>query len=102
MLPNNAIISATLFHYISGFTCYSGSIDGDVGQLIGLDGQDITHSKIDHFTVVVGDANNPGTVKVTRSRISSENEGVYTCRIPDQSGEIIDVNVGLFQHNFSG
>ena len=82
-----------------GFMCLSGSSDSGVGQLIGLDGQDITNTYFDSFSVSIGSYDNPGSIFVTpTSRYSSSmDDGVYTCRIPDESGERIDVNVGLYK-----
>ncbi len=102
MLPNNAIISAIAVNRIPGFTCLSGSRRGNVGHLSGVTGRDITFSHVDQFTVVRGNTNNPGSVQVyvSQSGISPGDEGIYTCRIPDERGHLSDANVGLYlQHS---
>ncbi len=70
--------------------------------MIGVTGRDITFSHGDQFTVVRGNTYNPGSVQVyvSQSGISAEDEGIYTCRIPDERGRLIDANVGLYlQHS---
>ena len=49
----------------------------------------------------------PATVSV-RNRVANEDNltaddnGVYTCRIPDESGTIVDINIGVYQNGFTG
>ncbi len=87
---------------VPGFTCLSGSQDSDVGQLIGVDGQNITHRRGDHFSVVLGNAQSPGMVRVrpagTNFPIGTPfpRQGVYTCRLPDETGSFAEINFGLY------
>ena len=96
VMTNNGYI-ITSDPYVPSFTCYSGSTKVNVGKLIGLDGRDITHSVGDPFNAVTGGANNPGTLEVHgHGRLTHSDEGVYTCRIPDETGRIVDVNIGIY------
>ncbi len=104
VLPNNGIISAVAVNHIPGFTCLSGSKKGNVGHLIGASGRDITLALGDPFTIVRGNVNNPGSLQVyvSRSGMSNDDEGIYTCRVPDESGNLVDANVGLFLQDSDG
>ncbi len=110
ILPESAIISSFELDLppdlpperVPGFTCLSGSQDSDVGQLIGVDGQNITHRRGDHFSVVVGNTLSPGMVRVrpagTNFPIGTPlpRQGVYTCRLPDETGSFAEINFGLY------
>ena len=102
-LPNNGLIVAGVDDRISEFRCLSGSSSQDVGQLINPDGDDITFLDSDHFLVRKGGSYDPGLVHVRRAvPLRREEEGVYTCRIPDEKGETVDVNVGLYLKESAG
>ncbi len=101
-LSESAIIFATPQHKVPGFSCLSGSQDSNVGQLIGVDGQNITHRRGDHFNVVLGNTRSPGTVRVYPARMAVTTQGVYTCRLPDEAGDIIEFNFGLYLEHLKG
>ena len=73
----------------------------DVGQLIGLHGT--TLSSNNFFTIA---HRQPGELSVENS-IGSQNvltadqEGIYTCQIPLQNGDIRDINFGVYQNGFN-
>ena len=111
VFPNNGIviaIAATSGNRIS-FQCRSGSTGTDVGDIIGLDGNAFP---IDSSSggVTTGGLNvrqlSPATVLV-RNRVGNEpalttdDNGVYTCRIPDESGTMVDVNIGVYVNGFN-
>ncbi len=98
VLPENAVVIATSNQQIPDITCLSGSTTDRVGQLIGVQGQNITHRHGDPFSVVLGS----GMVRVQHSRSSFTDEGVYSCRLPDESGNNTDVNFGLYLEQFNG
>ncbi len=87
---------------VPGFTCLSGSQDSDVGQLIGVDGQNITHRHGDHFSVVVGNTLSPGMVRVRPAGTPFTREGVYTCRLLDETGSVAEINFGLYLEPYDG
>ena len=73
----------------------------NVGQFIGLDGTaltsnsffDIAHPQPGELTVenIVG----------SQSALTASQQGVYTCRIPLQSGELREINVGVYPNGFN-
>jgi len=64
------------------------------------------HSQGDPFEVTVGGSDNPGSLQVenpnTHPPLSSDNEGVYTCEIADETVETNFLYVGLYLNGFSG
>lgn len=97
------IIAHTVSSLISEFRCLSGTSRYNVGQFIGTSGVDIVSNTTDPFLIRRGSANNPGLIHVRNSRtLAAEYEGVYTCQIPDESGTMARVNVGLYLHGIKG
>ena len=107
-LPNNGIVialAATSGNRIS-FQCRSGSTGTDVGDIIGLDGNALP---IDSSGVTTGGLNvrraSPASVFVLNRQsepaLTAAEAGVYTCRIPDESGTIVDVNIGVYETGFN-
>ena len=80
----------------------SGSKQGGVGYFIGRNGQDVTNKFGCPFYVTRGGIDNPGLIHVRSYRILSVSyQGVYTCRIPDETGSLLDINVGLYRYEFN-
>ncbi len=98
VLPENAVILATSSQQIPDITCLSGSTTDSVGQLIGVQGQDVTHRHGDPFSVVLGS----GMVRMQHSRSYFTDEGIYSCRLTDETGNNVDVNFGLYLEQFNG
>ena len=97
-LPNNSIIMATHGSLrVPYFRGLSGSNKSHVGQLIGPQGNDVTSSNLDPFIVSLGRNYEPGTIYVRGYRSLLEGEvGIYTYRTPDEMGNTIDVNFGIY------
>ena len=94
-LPNNGIILAGAGGRIGEFRCISGSNRFNVGHLFDINEVDITTSSSDPFLTLRHTS--PGTVQVRSIRsLRSNEQGIYTCRIPDETGTTVDVNVGLY------
>ena len=101
-LPNNGIVIATAsttgFRFL--FFCRSDSMTRNVGILIGPNGTTVTTDDI--FSIVNP---LPGELRVIyippQNALTASDQGVYTCRIPLQSGAIRDINVGIYPGGFS-
>ena len=83
------------------FFCRSDSMSENVGQLIGLDGTAFTSSSF--FAI---SRQQPGEVSVentvgSQNALQASQQGVYTCRIPLQSGQMREINVGIYPTGFS-
>ena len=111
VLPNNGIVIA---RNVGGgdrfiFQCRSGSTGTDVGDIIGLDGNVLLIDSSEAGMTIGGlniRRSSPATV-VIRNRVGTEpdltaaDEGVYTCRIPDETGSDVDVNIGIYRNGFN-
>ena len=98
---NNSLIKAASNQHLE-FMCMSGSKQGGVGHFIGRDGQDITYKYGDPFYVSIGGTENPGWVQVSSyNTLYAAYQGIYTCRIPDETGNLVDINVGLYCYEFN-
>ena len=85
------------------FFCRSDSTMRNVGELIGPGGTAITTNAV--FEVTTNSANG-GELQVdnfvtANDDVTSSEQGVYTCRIPLQSGLISDINVGIYPNAFN-
>ena len=102
--PNNSLVVSN--NPGSGprirFFCRSDSLTLNVGTLIGLNGNTFSDN---NFLVIVPPTNG-GELRVVNS-VSSQNplpaseQGIYTCQIPLQSGEMVLVNIGIYPIGFN-
>ena len=111
VLPNNGMVIALdvpIGNRIS-FQCRSGSTETDVGDIIGLDGNALPIDS-SGAGVTTGGLNvrrsSPATVFVrnragTEPDLTAAEAGVYTCRIPDETGTMVDVNIGVYVNGFN-
>ena len=99
---NNSLIKASYYGTLGEFSCMSGSKQGGVGQFIGRYGQDITYQYNDPFHVSIGGIRNPGLIQVSSyNSFRASHQGVYTCRIADETGGLVDINIGLYSYYFN-
>ena len=84
VLLNNSLTSAnTMLHCVTGFR------STNVGRLIGLLGEEVTG--VNGSTIL---SRGVGTLHV--GGLQHMNAGVYTCRIPDETGAEVDMHVGIY------
>ena len=81
--------------------CRSDSASGNVGQFIGLDGTPLTSNSF--FDIA---RRQPGEITMENSvdsqnALTASQQGVYTCRIALQSGEIRAINIGVYPSGFN-
>ena len=108
VLPNNGIgiirdVSTGLRIY---WQCRSGSTMTGVGQLVDLDGNTFNIGEDSRVFRVENTRGEPGTVSFQNvidiePALGADDEGVYSCRIPDESGAMVDVNIGVYQNGFN-
>ena len=84
------------------FFCRSDSTMRNVGELIGLEGTAITTNDV--FEIITNPSNG-GELQVENfilnDDVTSSEQGVYTCRIPLQSGETRSINIGIYPSAFN-
>ena len=102
-LPNNglAISDDPNSSFRLRIFCRSDSILPNVGQLIGLDDTALTSNSF--FDIATPQ---PGELRVenivdSQSPLTASQQGVYTCRIPLQNGQVKDLNVGIYPNGFN-
>ena len=99
IIPNNDLIVTNNFGQLPSLQCISGSQLASVGQWITPSGQDATYQTSDPFDVIVGDESDPGFLEISLHSgrfITYQDQGVYTCRIPDETGAMVLLHVGLY------
>ena len=102
--PNNglAILTDVGSGYRIRFFCRSDSLTRNVGELIGLDGNTFSGNDYLAFQPPV----NGGELRIDNTVGSEEplpasEQGIYTCRIPLQSGEMVTINIGVYPIGFN-
>ena len=94
-LPNNGIVISLSLGFL--FYCRSDSMMSDVGMLIGPD--ETTVATGDVFTIA---HKQPYQLFVYSNNVlPASDQGVYTCRIPLQSGENRSINIGIYPSGFN-
>ena len=81
--------------------CRSDSMMRNVGELIGVDESPIVNSSFFEISNP-----QPGELSVVNFVSNSTNlpageQGVYTCRIPLQSGEMKEINIGIYPSGYN-
>ena len=103
-VQNNSIIRVNVTGQIGLLQCVSGSATANVGRWINPAREDITRRTEGLLVVTVGGESDPGSTSIeTRAgySLSTGNEGVYVCSIPDQDGQQQLIHVGLYPNNFN-
>lgn len=104
MIPNNSIIRMSVSGRFNQLQCISGSTTAGVGQWIAPDGSNITEDGSDVFNITVGASDDPGftSIKIKDgASLTPDDEGVYTCMIPDENGDMWYLFVGLYGRGFN-
>ena len=106
-LPNNSFVisrpeDSSGFRF--RFVCRSNQTG--VGQILGTGGTSLNSSR---FEVSVSQSYQPGEVRVSnrageggQQPITNVQQGVYTCKLPDQNGILADLSVGIYPNSFKG
>ena len=99
VLSNNSVIITNPSNYIPEFRCLSGSTTPNVGNLVDPLGNDITDSFSDSLFITRGGLYDPGSLHVRmipQRPLQKADAGVYTYRTPDESGNMVDFNFGIY------
>ena len=102
--PNNglAIFANREYGFRIRFFCRSDSLTRNVGELIGLDGSTFSGNDYLAFdTPHSGGELRIQNVVGSEEPLPASEQGIYTCQIPLQSGEIVMVNIGVYPIGFN-
>lgn len=105
IIPNNDIIVTNNFGQLPRLQCISGSQSAGIGQWITPSDQDATYQTSDPFDIRVGDESDPGFLDISLHPgqfITFNHQGVYSCRIPDETGALTSLHVGIYLPTFVG
>ena len=105
-IANNGLIIALGSGRSLEFDCVSNSSQSGVGEITGRNGTTLTDGAAlaggSTWQVVIP-SSRPGVLRVrTKGVLIAGDQGIYTCTIPDDSGNSIAINVGLYPSDFSG
>ena len=95
-VPNNSVIVTDSFGQIPPIQCISGSTRGNSGKWIAPSSEDIT---ADSFGINIGGSNDPGFIEIFLMggySLTFNDQGVYTCLIPDESDKMIPLRLGIY------
>ena len=87
------------------FECVSNSSQSGVGMITGRDGSQLNHQDPlsgGGMWSITNPFSRPGMLRVGASALSSGDQGVYSCTIPDDNGAMITINVGLYPNGYQG
>ena len=102
-INNGLVVSAdAVSSFRIRFHCRSDSLTLNVGELIGLDGNTFTGNSFLAFEP----PEDGGEIRVqnvvgSEQPLPASEQGVYTCRMPLQSGEIRVINIGVYPIGFN-
>ena len=110
VLPNNGIVITK--DVTSGmrfaFLCHSGSTEVEVGQFLDPNGNSLPIGQTTGPFAVgrIGNPIQPASFLVQNLAgfeiaLTAADEGVYTCHIPDENGNDVDVNIGIYRNGFN-
>jgi hypothetical protein len=101
---NNSVLLADRNNQIGTVYCSSGSRSGSIGQWLAPNGATIA-GRGTSLSVVRGGGNYPAYVGLqlrANQSLSPSDEGVYTCRIPDENGVQKTLHVGIYRYGYYG
>lgn len=104
MIPNNSIIRMSASGRFNQLQCISGSRMAGVGQWIAPDGNNISDDTNDLLNITIGGVDDPGLISMEikdGATFTLDDEGVYTCIIPDENGDMQYLFVGLYGRGFN-
>ena len=79
--------------------CVSNSSQSGVGLINGPDGDTLS---ADSFPRAVYSFNRPGLIRIPTSSFTADDQGMYTCTIPDSNDNQFTINFGLYPSGFMG
>ena len=104
LIRNNSIIRATATGRFNQLQCISGSTVASVGQWVSPSGVVVNGGQNSTFIVTTGDASDPGFTSLeprTGVSLQERDEGVYTCAIPDENGNLWYLFIGIYRQGFN-
>ena len=105
-LPSNSAFFASAGGQLGRLTCHSANTMHSIGRWFDSNGQDISFNpgdiqlfNVDYATRTL----HSYTSLEVRSghNFTADNEGIYSCVIPDEEGDSVTLNVGLYSNSYN-
>ena len=105
-VSNNSLVisrpSDSSTPFLMSFRCCSHSRQASIGEMIG----NLFFGNEFLLVEISTDITQPADVLVrnvvgSQSPITASQQGVYTCRIPDKNGVIMDIHIGIYPAGFN-
>ena len=104
-ISNNSALIADSVGQIGTIYCHSASEQPHIGRWISPAGNDITFTSTDAFDVGLhsGSFHSYTTLAISNGfSLSSADQGVYSCQIPDENGIQNTLYIGLYPYGYAG
>ncbi len=101
----NSVLAADRNNQIGTIYCSSGSRSRGIGQWLAPNGAAITQSGSMLSVVYGGGGSLPAYVGLqlrANQSLSSLDEGLYTCTIPDENGIQRTLHAGIYRYGYNG
>ena len=104
-LTNNSFLIARSNGVRFRFVCRSNATRTNIGYFIGLRGNRFNGNQF--FEVTISENSQPAEVLVSNSAeagkqaITDGQQGIYSCRIPDDNGVEIEIGIGVYPSGFN-
>ena len=96
-ISNNSAVAINRNGSATNVLCHSGSRGSDAGMWIAPDGDivpDLATDRLSSFLLV-----HPFTNLSLVDPLVTRQEGVYTCIVSDETGEVQSLHIGIFQNS---
>ncbi|CAI7996748.1 hypothetical protein GBAR_LOCUS1946, partial [Geodia barretti] len=103
-MSNNSGIEANSAHTLGSVNCHSASSQPNIGRWIDPSGEEIPFLGNHIFQVQFYTATYHSYTSITLKegvQFSREDEGVYSCIIPDENGEEQTLHFGLYDYGYT-
>ena len=106
-LPNNSIITTYEHGYyrrtrMNSYCCSNSSTSGSTSTFIGLDGNSYSgRISVERYSSSSQYAGCMHLYLYSTYGLSTSEQGIYTCHMPDSTGRNIDVNVGIYSGDYN-
>ena len=105
-ISNNSALIADSAGQIGTIYCHSASEQPHIGRWISPAGNDITFTSTDGFDVDFHSGSfiySYTTLALSSGfSLSSADQGVYSCQIPDENGIQNTLHIGIYHHGYAG
>ena len=104
-ISNNSAFIADSAGQIGTIFCHSASQQPNIGRWVSQNGNDITFTSSDSFAIGLHSGVFPSYTTFGLSNgfeLLPADQGVYSCRIPDETGTQNTLHIGIYTSGYGG